>query len=90
MLVAESHDAAATEDRAHFLVPFFGHILCLRLLGDFVSLFENFLFSNGKWKEILNVIVRVQRTKRVSVTKTARKVLILKRGGGIWKGLESG
>lgn len=73
-----------------FLVPFSGHILCLRLLGDFVSLFENFFFSNGKWKEILNLIARVQRTKRVSVTKTARKVLILKRGGGIWKGLEVG
>lgn len=43
-----------------------------------MSLFENFFLSNGKWKEILNLIVRVQRTKRVSVTKTARKVLIVK------------
>lgn len=71
-------------------MPFSGHILCLRLLEILFRCSRIFFFSNGKWKEFLNLIVRVQRTKRVSVTKTARKVLILKRGGGIWKGLEVG
>jgi hypothetical protein len=73
-----------------FLCHFWG-IFCVCYCWEILCRCSRILFfSNGKWKEILNLIVRVQRTKRVSVTKTARKVLIVKRGCGIWKGIEVG